>query len=121
MNMKPFILVMWASFCGTNLQAQGAVHMTSEKLILENQVVRMEVNRFGGAISSFMLKSNELNPYSWVSGRWEADDVSQKEGLFVCFDRIGSSSGQDKAAGMPFHGEATSVPWKVLETSGMCE
>lgn len=123
-----FLHIRWFLLCGIagsvltgNIQA--GVQTSPEKIVLENRVARMEINRFGGAISSFVLLENEQNPYSWVSGRWKARDVSRKEGLFVCFDRLGVSTAEEHAAGMPFHGEATSVPWKLLkhaESNGTC-
>lgn len=84
----------------------------SEKLQLSNGKLDMRINRKGGAISSCTLAGSDLNPLSWQSGN--PVDGSNNEGLFVCFDRLGHPSDAEKARGVPFHGEATSVEWEVL-------
>ena len=85
-----------------------------ETAVLENGVVRMVVNLEGGSLASFTLRGSELNPFSWRASR-RPGDPSKKEGLFLCFDRSGHPSEAEKKKGIPFHGEATSVQWKVLE------
>ncbi|VGO19239.1 hypothetical protein [Pontiella sulfatireligans] len=96
-----------------------AVASADDVVVLDNGVMRMEINRMGGAVSSCVLAGSELNPFSWRAKRWNKNDRSVKEGLFTCFDRLGQPSPEDKARGIPFHGEAASVEWKVLgrETS----
>ena len=93
-----------------------AVSSEEETASLDNGIVRMVVNLHGGALSSFTLKGNDLNPFSWRANRWTGDP-SKKAGLFLCFDRSGHSSAADQEKGIPFHGEATSVRWKILEQS----
>ncbi len=84
----------------------------SEVLQLSNGKLDIHINRKGGAISSCTLMGNDLNPFSWESGN--PVDGSNNVGLFVCFDRLGRPSETERARGVPFHGEATSVEWEVL-------
>lgn len=85
----------------------------SEQVVLQNTAMRMEINLQGGAISSCVLEGETLNPFTWKSGA-KSGDLSRKEGLFLCFERVGKSSKADRKRGVPFHGEATSVRWEVL-------
>jgi hypothetical protein len=86
----------------------------TDVVTLDNGTMRMVVNVHGGAVSSCTLKGNDLNPFSWKAKRWPGNP-SIKEGLFVCFDRLGKPSKTDLDRGIPFHGEATGVRWDVLE------
>jgi hypothetical protein len=88
----------------------------SDTVLLDNGTARMSINRFGGAISSFSLTEQGLNPFSWKPWNWETD-TAKKEGFFVCFDRIGFPAAAEQEKGIPFHGEATSVHWKPLHQS----
>lgn len=91
-----------------------AAASADDVVVLDNGVMRMEVNRMGGAVSRCVLAGSGLNPFSWRAKRWNKNDRSVKEGLFTCFDRLGKPSAADQARGIPFHGEAASVEWKVL-------
>ncbi len=88
----------------------------SDTVVLDNGTARMSINLYGGAISSFSLNEQGLNPFSWTSRKW-GNDVSKKEGFFICFDRIGFPSPSEQKKGIPFHGEATSVYWDPLNQS----
>jgi len=92
-----------------------SVTANEETVSLDNGTARMVVNCHGGGVSSFTLSGSDLNPFSWRAKKWVDTDHSKKEGLFLCFDRSGFPSEADQARGIPFHGEATSQPWKVLE------
>jgi hypothetical protein len=81
-------------------------------VVLDNGTARLTVNRFGGAISSYVLTDQNLNPFSWKAGY---QGTSRKMGFFTCFDRLGKPSQRELERGVPFHGEATSVEWEVLE------
>lgn len=94
-----------------------AIAENSERVVLDNHHMRLTVNCQGGAISSCMLAGSELNPFSWKSYDCTPSGTSQKQGMFICFDRIGRVTPEEKKQGMPFHGEATSVRWKVVHES----
>lgn len=98
------------------IAAVCTVKSAEDQVALDNGLVSLTVNTHGGAISGFVLNEQGLNPYSWKSAD-QAWTTSRKEGLFTCFDRVGHPSGKMKDAGVPFHGEATSVMWEVLEQS----
>lgn len=87
-----------------------AVGATAQTATLSNRVATLEINLQGGGITSYVLNEAPLNPFSWRS-KW----TPGCDGFFLCFDRIGPPSPADKKKGIPHHGEAHAVIWKVLE------
>jgi hypothetical protein len=92
--------------------SQGPSNVT-RPLVLEGQAAEVVIDTSGGAIASFRFK-NGLNPLSW-------QEVTDKpgprwKGHFLCLDRWGPASGAEERNGMPFHGEASRLEWKVLRT-----
>jgi len=85
----------------------GAIAQTA---ILSNRVATLKVNLQGGGIVSYPLNDSPLNPFSWRS-KW----TPGCDGFFLCFDRVGPPSSEDKKIGIPPHGEAHAVRWTVLE------
>ncbi len=65
----------------------------------------------GGSLVDFHLIGSGVNPFTWVQ------NVEPKEeplrGHFVCLDRWGAPSEAEIARGVPYHGEAPRVLWKV--------
>ena len=85
----------------------------------ENRVIRLEgrsarvvVEIDGGAISDFHLVGMNLNPLSWREA--SSAPGPHWRGHFLCLDRWGSPSDAEGHNGMPFHGEASRVEWKIL-------
>ena len=107
MRIKTILLALVA---GIGAVANSAQNVRPDTATLDNGTVRMEINLFGGALSSYTLEGSTLNPFSWRSSR-----NAGSAGFFLCFDRMGHSSKEEEAQGMPFHGEAHSVLWSVLE------
>src|SRR5262245_32051904 len=93
--------------------------LTSLQLEADERVMRLEgksaqvvVNISGGAIASFHLLEQKLNPRSWQ----ETSNSSGPRwmGHFLCLDRWGPPSEAEERNGMPFHGEASRVEWQIL-------
>lgn len=69
----------------------------------------------GGSLMSFRLHGR-LNPLGWL-------DVSDSTinyrpmAHFLCLDRWGQPSPGEQIAGVPFHGEATRVEWRIEDTT----
>ncbi len=100
--MKNIIIALILAPLSSGVLAQTAT--------LSNRVATLEVNLQGGGITRYALNELKLNPFSWRS-KWNHGC----EGFFLCFDRIGPSSPEDKAKGIPPHGEAHAQPWKILK------
>ena len=106
---------MWVAllFVFTSEALSESPSNVTRPLVLEGQAAEVVIDTSGGAIASFRFK-NGLNPLSW-------QEVTDKpgprwKGHFLCLDRWGPASGAEERNGMPFHGEASRLEWKVLRT-----
>ncbi|MBN1290709.1 MAG: hypothetical protein JXB48_02635 [Candidatus Latescibacteria bacterium] len=79
-------------------------------LVLENDQVIAVFDLGGGALADFSFKDQRLNPLAWHHPA-PNDTTPQPFGHFLCFDRLGNPSPQEKENGMPFHGEASKIFW----------
>jgi len=81
---------------------------------LENSNAMVVVDLGGGSIVDFHFKEGELNPLTWNYPD-EGDINPRTMGHFICLDRWGAASKAESAKGMPFHGEASTVNWQILQ------
>ncbi|MCC6585624.1 MAG: hypothetical protein IT168_02795 [Bryobacterales bacterium] len=88
----------------------SALSANAEVVVLENSAARLGIDTLGGAIVDFQLKSIGMNPFTW---KGDGDTARGLSGHFICFDRWGAPSKSEIANGMPFHGEAPRIQWKV--------
>ena len=89
---------------------------------LENDRVKAVFDFGGGALADFHFKNQGLNPLAWRLP--EPGDVKpQMMGHFICFDRLGGSTKNEKSHGMPNHGEASKIMWheSASDTGGSSE
>ncbi len=84
-------------------------------VVLDSGAAKLTIDLMGGGIVGFELKGLALNPFTWEQKG--AEDESRPRGHFLCLDRWGAPSDAEKANGMPFHGEASKVVWKVTRQS----
>src|SRR4051794_19523773 len=77
----------------------------------KSATVRIELQ--GGTISSFQLSDLELNPLTWEPGEDAGSAKPHPRGHFLCLDRWGPPTDAEAKNGMPFHGEASHVTWKL--------
>jgi hypothetical protein len=71
----------------------------------------------GGSFVSFKLKGG-INPLRWL-GPGDVNATNRPMAHFLCLDRWGQPSDAEIKNGMPFHGEATRVLWKVTADNTM--
>jgi hypothetical protein len=83
-------------------------------LILESKSAKLGIDLGGGSIFDFHLAESPLNPLTWDSKGEKGDPRAM--GHFLCLDRWGAPSAAEQRNGMPFHGEASKVAWRVLNT-----
>jgi hypothetical protein len=81
-------------------------------VVLDGNAAKLRVELGGGAVSDLHLPDPALNPLSWDSGHPGAGP--RPRGHFLCLDRWGPPSDAEQRNGMPFHGEASRVVWRVL-------
>jgi hypothetical protein len=73
--------------------------------ILESDTLSLAVGVTGGAMTQLLLKDDpdRLNPFQGL-------------GHFVCVDGFGSVSKEERAAGLPGHGEAYRAAWDLVSS-----
>lgn len=106
-----FTTVFFAGFLSLPLLAQRPT------VVLDSGVARLMVDLLGGGIVGFEFKDAPLNPFTWEQKGGEQE--ARPRGHFLCLDRWGAPSDAEKANGMPFHGEASKVLWKVARQSAL--
>src|ERR1043166_2705420 len=83
-----------------------------QSLVFDGSAAKLVIDLGGGSIVDFHLSSMSLNPLNWgLDG-----EKSKPHAMchFLCLDRWGAPSEAEAKNGMPFHGEASNVPWRVL-------
>jgi len=80
-------------------------------VVLEGNAARVTVDLGGGSIVQFQITGRALNPLAWTSGEPAS---AHPMGHFLCLDRWGPPSEAESKNGMPFHGEAAHVTWRVV-------
>ncbi|MEP7363615.1 MAG: hypothetical protein ABI972_10200 [Acidobacteriota bacterium] len=104
--MRPFLILL------------APLALAAQTAVLENTAVRAVFDLAGGSLVEFQLRDKPLNPLTWESPG--EPGVPRPRGHFICFDRWGQPSAAELKNGMPFHGEATRVRWK-LDSSAAAE
>lgn len=72
-------------------------------VLVSNDKVELTILMNGGTLASLLLRDG-AEPLSPLAAT----------GHFLCLDGFGAPSGQEQAAGMPFHGEASKQIWKMV-------
>jgi len=80
-------------------------------LVLGGKAAGVVVDLGGGSIVEFQFQDQRLNPLTWTSGE---SAPAHPMGHFLCLDRWGAPSEAESRNGMPFHGEASHVTWKIV-------
>ncbi len=84
-----------------------------KSLVFENSSARVVVDLSGGAIGDFRFKGEDTNPLNWATPK-AGDTAVRGFGHFLCLDRWGPPSEAEGSRGMPYHGEAANVEWRLL-------
>ncbi len=106
------IFLLMAALYDANVALAETAVKGRPALVLNGEVARVVVDLLGGSIADFHLQDQGVNPLSW--GREEAGAGPQSMGHFLCLDRWASVSEAEAENGMPAHGEASAVPWRVV-------
>lgn len=81
-------------------QAQSAAG--NPAIVIANDKLELTVSATGGTFRKLLLRgAEEISPLHSL-------------GHFLCLDGFGAPSAQEQATGIPFHGEASKQPFKVL-------
>jgi hypothetical protein len=88
-------------------------------LLLSNDKFELTVLPEGGAMAQIILKEDKeklnplWNPYSIARQASLTRPTNFYRGHFVCIDGFGPASAEERAAGLPMHGEAHTLPWEL--------
>jgi hypothetical protein len=88
-------------------------------LVMANGKIELTILTHGGAMTSLVLlddpqKLSPLwNPIRLARQAGQPNDFGGSIGHFVCVDGFGPTSPEEKAVGMPGHGEAYEQPWDL--------
>ncbi len=94
---------------GIPARAQDAARPT---VVLRGERARLEIDLAGGALGGFERSGSGINPLGWGVPK-PGDVAPHGHGHFLCLDRWGPPSKAEGANGMPYHGEASSVLWRL--------
>src|SRR5438067_2261726 len=95
--MKRFALIGLLFACLAVPLGPGA---SERAFSVEGQAASLRVDLTGGVLTDFHLAGDPVNPLRGM-------------GHFLCLDRWGPPSEAEAKNGMPFHGEASKVEWRV--------
>ena len=103
----------------TGLAQQKTTFEDLAALVLSNDKVELTVITEGGAMGQIVLAADKekinpiWNPY-WIARQAGLQrPASFFRGHFACLDGFGPVSNEERDAGMPFHGEAPTLPWQL--------
>ncbi len=111
-TMKSLLVIASALLLAVSGSAQDGVN-DRPAIVLESPSAKLVVDIAGGSIVRFLLPDQGLNPLVWRED--EPGREPRAMGHFLCLDRWGAPSEAELANGMPFHGEAPYVKWKVTK------
>ena len=106
------VFLLMAVLQGANVAAAEMTVKGRPALVLEGAAARVAVDLLGGSITDFHLQGQDTNPLDW--GRERVGNGPGSMGHFLCLDRWASVSEAEAKNGMPGHGEATAVVWRVV-------
>jgi len=99
------------------LAALGASLLLAQRPVaqIHNNAAEAVFDLGGGSLVTFRLKGG-VNPLAWL-GPADRDVKLRPMAHFLCLDRWGQPSKAEIAAGIPYHGEATRVLWRVTSAT----
>ncbi|MCM3881070.1 MAG: aldose 1-epimerase family protein [Vicinamibacterales bacterium] len=118
--MRTILTLFCLSFLTVALLAQGQVDFEGRPALrLSNGKLELTVFPEGGAMAElvFVGQKDRFSPI-WNPSRLAreaglAPPTSFSRGHFVCVDGFGPVSAEERAVGLPMHGEAQALPWNL--------
>ena len=101
---RTLFLVLFCFVCAAYAQEEVTLDGRPARVI-SNDKLALTIRSVGGAMAQIVMKDDpdKLNPLQGL-------------GHFVCVDGFGPVSREERAAGLPGHGEAHRVSWDVVST-----
>ena len=103
-HLRAAILLLFCLGCAISAQEESTLDGRPVR-ILANDRMTLTMRSVGGAMVQLLMKDDpeKLNPLQGL-------------GHFVCVDGFGPVSAEERAAGLPGHGEAHRVPWQLVSS-----
>jgi hypothetical protein len=99
---KPVLLLSFVLVCAPAIQPQQERGSDAAPIVLANDKLELAIGTTGGGCSKIVLRDGEqLSPLAAI-------------GHFLALDGFGAPSDQGRALGMPFPGEASRPPVKIV-------
>jgi hypothetical protein len=119
------LIRLFASLAMTVLLAEGVDFDGRPAIVLRNDKIELTTLIRGAMLANLVLRDDpeKLSPY------WNTDRAQRAAGFpparpagslghFLCLDGFGAPSEEERAAGMPFHGEASGQQFEAEELAG---
>ena len=87
-----------------------------DQLTLKGSAAQVSVAMDGGGLVEFRMSDQPTNPLNWeLAAELEprTKGTPYLRGHFLCFDRWGAPTEAEIRNGIPFHGEAPRIAWRV--------
>jgi len=117
------VILMVSLMCALTVADEVKIEKVNfvDATVLKNDSATLVINVGGGCIAGFHFNEGPtINPLSWhianLEKRQSDYTVPERVGHFMCLDRWSTPSPGEIENGMPFHGEASKVWWKMLGT-----
>src|ERR1051325_8222427 len=110
--LKQFLVLLFVSSALLLAQAPSATHFGNQPgTLLSNGKLQLVVLTKGGSIASVVMSDDpeKLNPMWNTTGR--AGEFNGINGHFVAVDGFGQPSAEERAAGLPQHGEGHTLQY----------
>ena len=117
--MRGSSIILLLVSAAASLPQQKTTFEDRPAVVLSNDKLALTVMSHGGAFAEIILagdpaKLNPLwNPTRMAREAGQPAKLGGGTGHFICVDGFGPVSAEERAAGMPGHGEAHSVPWEL--------
>jgi hypothetical protein len=99
---KPVLLLSFVLVFAPAIRPQQERGSVAAPIVLANDKLELTIGTTGGRFSKIVLRDGEqLSPLAAI-------------GHFLALDGFGAPSDQERALGMPFHGEASRQPVKIV-------
>jgi hypothetical protein len=113
------VALAWTASAQTPEFLRKATFEDRPALIISNDKMELTILTTGGSLANLVLADDPeklspfWNPVRMAREAGQPPNNSPAMGHFVCVDGFGPVSDAEKAAGLPGHGEAHTVPWEV--------
>jgi hypothetical protein len=115
-----FVAVAWTAFAQNAEFLRKSSFEDRPAVVMSNDKLELTILTTGGSLANLVLTADPeklspfWNPMRMAREAGEKPSFGFSMGHFVCVDGFGPVSAEEKAAGLPGHGEAHTVPWQVM-------